>query len=355
LPIYLKTRIHIDLSNSDIYASNFQQLLNWIDDKPTHPKPPLGKKPILLEQNNRINLETESQFRRTTEAIRQSKDNIEGNLSEFFSLFCLNIEKFRINQKEEVGKIFDDQLIQNIEEFTPYRNQIIELISLIAQYNTPNTIDLIHQFFERLIPYTKRPEGVTTWRETDSDNFKFIIHELFLYTIAIFLRNGRFELVIEKSDYGTSETESFCVFRNFLRSLEYRNERLSLNRSSIHADLLKERASASGVMFKDLMQADFILFVNNHLNKSRCNDYGNWYPETLTYLGWNNDRNKFEIFVRAKSKKYFDKIKSIFNINSKTELSVLMKEDGLSNLRFGGHFPISSKNLLNYELLATSD
>jgi hypothetical protein len=51
LPTFYKSRIYIDLSQSDIYAANFDQLLRWIYDKPTYPKPPLGRRPEFLNEN----------------------------------------------------------------------------------------------------------------------------------------------------------------------------------------------------------------------------------------------------------------------------------------------------------------
>jgi hypothetical protein len=45
-PTYYASRIHIDLSNEDIYAENFEQLLRWIFNKPVFPKPALGKQRI---------------------------------------------------------------------------------------------------------------------------------------------------------------------------------------------------------------------------------------------------------------------------------------------------------------------
>jgi len=36
LPIYYKSRIYIDLSDNDLYAKNFEQLLRWAYDKPLH-------------------------------------------------------------------------------------------------------------------------------------------------------------------------------------------------------------------------------------------------------------------------------------------------------------------------------
>ena len=34
LPTYCKSRIYIDLSDTDLYATNFEQLLRWVYDKP---------------------------------------------------------------------------------------------------------------------------------------------------------------------------------------------------------------------------------------------------------------------------------------------------------------------------------
>jgi hypothetical protein len=45
LPIYLKSRLHIDLSDDYTYSSNFEQLLRWIYDKPLYQKPSIGTKP----------------------------------------------------------------------------------------------------------------------------------------------------------------------------------------------------------------------------------------------------------------------------------------------------------------------
>jgi SEFIR domain-containing protein len=63
LPSFYKSRIYIDLSQSDIYAANFEQLLRWIYDKPAHPKPPLGKRPEFLNANA-VQLPTRSRANR---------------------------------------------------------------------------------------------------------------------------------------------------------------------------------------------------------------------------------------------------------------------------------------------------
>lgn len=51
-PAYYKSQIYIDLSSEDIYASNFEQLLRWIFDKPLDVKPTLGKQPEFLSDQS---------------------------------------------------------------------------------------------------------------------------------------------------------------------------------------------------------------------------------------------------------------------------------------------------------------
>ena len=52
LPIYLKTRIYVDLSNEGTIKEGYRQLLREIFDKPAYEKPPLGKKPEWLDEKN---------------------------------------------------------------------------------------------------------------------------------------------------------------------------------------------------------------------------------------------------------------------------------------------------------------
>ena len=82
----------------------------------------------------------------------------------------------------------------------------------------------------------QKPEDVTSWNEWDFDNFKFLIHELFLYVVTILIKHERFQqannLLSQQyylpgnSDYGRNVMVSFTVFCESLRSLVHRNQRL---------------------------------------------------------------------------------------------------------------------------------
>ncbi len=206
-----------------------------------------------------------------------------------------------------------------------------------------------------------RPESVNYCRDWDFDNFKFIIHELFLYAAAILMKLEQFQqasvLLNQRyylpgtSDSGRDPMVSFSVFRRHMKSLKYRNERLKLRRLSLRADLLKERCQATGIDFKYLMQADFVLFIRSEPYAE--DSFDRWWPETLLHLG--HFSGPFEIFARAESKRYFEKIKCLFDIESPDDLKQLLEEyqqdkRGLPSWEFDSFNPAL---LLNIERLAT--
>lgn len=193
------------------------------------------------------------------------------------------------------------------------------------------------------------------------DNFKFIVHELFLYGLAILLKYDRLEqanylltqqyYVPGNSDYGRDVMINFQVFREYMESLQHRNKRLNLRRLSLRADLLKDRCNGTGIDFRYLMQADFIAFMRAEIEANANN--GNWWPETLLYIGHFN--NSFEIFARSISKSYFDRVKILLAVNVKNDLEPLLnnyqnQSRQLPRWQFESFNPAA---LLGYSKLAT--
>lgn len=335
LPTYLKGRIYIDMSAPGSYDESFEQLLRWIFDRPLHEKPELGKPPSYLYADDKVSLGTTSRFHRAVQAIRQDKPSAPGMIRDYFNTFAENLEVFRI--EPEQGKEFDDQVVESIEAFLPFREEVIDLLLVIAQYRSDSEMcEAIHDFFERLIPYGFQPAGRSSWSEWDADNLKFILNELFLYAIAALLKHRRFDCVnelVEKGYYfppGSPEVPEaglvpFTFFRGYLKSLKYRNQRLQQRRLSIKSDLLSQRAKRRDVTFDDVMQADFILFIRDQLRHREDNyPYDHWFPDALLYAG--RRHRSFEMFVRAESTKYFNRLKVVLGVSSKAELDRLNEE-----------------------------
>ncbi len=359
LPTYYKSRIYIDLSEPDNYAENFEKLLRWVYDKPLYRRPEIGKRPSFLEEPEGISLGTTAAYKRAVSAVKDSKPFASGALDEYLTSFSANLEKFRITEKE--GE-FDDQVMENIDYFLPYRNEAISLFVTIAQYAPiEENVLKLHRFFEGLIPYTNRPEHVNRWSEWDFDNFKFIAHELFLYLVAILIKHERFSAVSlllsqqyyisGQSDYGKDVMVGYDVFRAYLGSLEHRNNRLKLNRLSLHAYLLEQRSKSSGLEFRYLMQADFVLFMRAEIHQADI--YSHWFPDTLLYVG--RFHSAFEVFARSSSKSYFEKAKCVLGIDKPSDLDELISgyktdRQRLPRWQFESFSP---SVLLGYEQLAT--
>lgn len=360
VPVYYKGHIYIDMSTDELYEGNFEQLLRWVYDKPMYVIPELGRPPVFLGEENSISLQTAYLFRRTIDTMRNGRAFASATIKEYLSLFSDNLEKFRIVERQ--GE-FDDLVVKNIENFLPYRNEFIEFIYTVSMYKKDEeTIRTVHGFFEELLPYTRRPENVGTWREPDVDNLRFIIHELFLYSIAILIKYQCFQLatyLLNTKYYIGNNSEkliSFKFFRPYLESLEYRNKRLNLRRISVHSDFLKERnKGVSLIKLDDLMQADFVLYLRDCIDSIPKGNMIIWYPYTLLYKGeWSPP---FEIFLRAESKKYFDEIKCILNISTPKDLEILseaIRTGKIRQLQFDHHF-VDPIHLINFNKLATTD
>lgn len=337
LPTYYKSRKGFDFTTPDKYSDGFDKILRWVHDKPLHPRPSVGPIPAYLSQPDTCALGTFAAFRRALDAITTGKPYASGALSEYFESTATALEQLRIEDKEG---IFDAEVVESIDLFIPPRNEIIQILLAIARYQ-PNqeTISLVHVFFENLIPYLYPPIIGGRLHEQGCDNFRFIIHELFLYCIAALLKHERFEAVkylletpyLEKAepDYGRPAMTRFPVFCQHVASLEDRNKRLQLQRRSLHADLLLERNAGSGMDKQEVMQADFVLLLRDGIDVVLDHATQLWWPTILLH----REGLPFTIFARSESPVYFRKICNVLNISEKPSLDRLFGEYENNNLR----------------------
>jgi hypothetical protein len=354
VPAYYRSRIYIDLSDASAYAQNFEQLLRWVYDKPLYKKPELGQMPAYLQGDQSAPLATAARFKRALDAIRDNRPHALPATIEYFTSLAEQFESLRLDPKADP---FDEAVVESIEAFVPYRNEAIDLFLALSLYlDTPDTRNALHKFFEQLIPYLSKPAAVTQWRDSDFDNFRFVVHELFLYAIAALVRHERFEAAAhlmdteyftpEAYDYGRESMVSFEVFRQHMPSLEARNQRLGLRRLSVRADLLKERCKGLALDFQDLMQADFVCFIRDHVDRT---NYWRWWPETLLYA--DRHARPFEVFARSRSTRYFERARVLLGVDSKEALVELI--NSIRDLPRWQFESFSPSELLGLEQLAT--
>ena len=361
LPTYYKSRVYIDFSEPEDYSESFDTLLRWIYNKPLVVKPELGNRPAFLDDSEGLSLGTTSVMRRALTAVRENRKSSPGTIEEYLSTFAENLERFRIGDVE--GE-FDDAVLANIEKLIPYRNEAINLFVAIAQYAPEEeNITKLHRFFESLIPYLDNPPNVSYFKESDFDNFRFIVHELFLYAVSVLIKYERFDqanYLLQTKYYlksplyhhQQSVMVGYGVLSRSTASLDQRNTRLNLRRLSLRADLLESRSNSTGIDFKYILQGDFVLFMRSEIDKH--DSYIHWFPITLVYLSRIN--RTFEIFARSISKGYFDRVKCLLNINKPDDLKELLESYSnnpglLPRWQFHSIIP---ELLLGYNQLATS-
>lgn len=326
VPVYYKSKLHIDLGNEETYAQNFEQLIRWIYDKPSHVKPELGTRPAYLSESESTRLPTSAPHMRAIDAVKNNRPHAEAAVDEYLICLADNLEKFRIQHVP--NKEFDDQLIESIDNFIPYRNEFIALMAAICHHQSAEQLVIkVHRFFEKAAPYLHHI-GAGSFMSNDFDNFRFIVHELFLYTIGIPLKQEKFSLIrpfVEEryysqrsSDYGNQVMQPFTYLLHDTQSLEQRNHRLNLRRYSLRTDLLKLRCQSSGYDFDTLKQADLLLWVRSIMEALESR----WWCETLFH---SSEKRALEVFARCVSAPYFQRLRPLLGAANLTALRQRVK------------------------------
>lgn len=348
LPVFLKSRTFIDLSNAT-QVDEYSNLLRAIYDKPQFIKPALGTMPLFLEDEGVPTVP--SSFYKIKEKIRTGDIGKEKYA----------IKNFFYDLGDSVGALFikessepptDDQVFEKIETFSPLIIEYDNIISNLLESAEGDIYRYLRDFFELCLSKYQF-NGVGRYFLTQFSAIHFVAQEILLHTIAVFLKNEKFEELQRFFNSGfivmlNGKKQMGCVFDfyEYISILEQvRNKRLNLNRISLTADLLKERASSKAVTFEDIAQADLVLylravFTGNH-----------WNPKSIVYSDlWNS----FDLFLRSESKVFFLKFCKVIGVDNEVEFFKKwdLNKDSLNKLNNGWR-AFDLKRLCNYSKITS--
>lgn len=359
LPAYLKGRIYIDLAREEKHAEEYEKLLRNIYDRPAHRRPPLGTPPSYLTEDDQPRLKTVHKFARFRDAIVNGKPHARAAAIDYLEALVVVHADFMISG--ESGAELDEDVLKQIEAFKPYRDEFVEFMMLCARYGVDSVFyEKVFEFLERVLEYHHPARDVRRSNVCWSDQFRFIHRELFLYLVAVLIKERSFEAIdrfLEEpyfySTHSDRRYERFTVFDDYVRSLEeYRNSRLQLRRVSVVADLTRDRADNSSVSFENLMEAELVLAARSVLSDE---DDGYWYPRLLVYAGrWGS--HGFDLFERGQSHRHFEAVKRLLKVESKQDLIRRLERAratrGIDRWNFDG-WPIVLPGYMNLEKLDT--
>lgn len=332
LPTYYASRIYIDLSNQDKYNENFESLIRWINNKPLYRRREIGQRPAYLDEPEELSLGTAPAYRRAIEAIKSGKPSAAGALSDYFQTVSTNLERLRLQNSE--SEDWNDVFFKNLSSTIPLRNELNQTFEAIATYGITSDFGTkTVRFFESLVPYFDRPEGLRSWSDSDFDNFRFLGYEFFIHALAIFIGHERFDLcsLLLNSGYynersrelGKETISNFTVFNNTVQTLSRHNDAQTKKYTSPIGKLISERLVGTQINLSKLVQADLIAYIRSDVDSLKSRSWDMWWPHMYVYGG--RHHGALEIFARAQSAAYFEKVKEFLGVSNVDDFAPLIE------------------------------
>ncbi len=339
VPTFVKSRIFIDLSNEDIFEDNYETLLRNIFEKPASKRPPLGTAPAYIESEDPIFLPTAHKVSTIKNALINERKNTPLLIKDYLETFVSAVGTFDISYNELTATNYDEVILKRIEDLVVLRNDFIDFIEVYTTHSVVIDSELLHRFFEKLLEHNINSDSSESSRDTlgylKADSRRFFYYELVLTFTALFIEKERFEelayvlqtpFIVEYRNRGEIIELSFTEFRHFVSTLnEHRNKKYNMNRVSVTADMIKQRASEK-IKFEKLVEADILLYYISLLYPHKNSYFSNWFPETSCYRLY-----RPAILAKTVSERYFNKVKILFGVSTKQQLVDRVEEIIKSN------------------------
>lgn len=362
VPTFYKGRIYFDFSSPERESSSYEELLRWLADRPLHVKPKLGSVPAFIADGRPATTATASRATRVEGAVRTGSPNAAGLFREYADAFVAELPTFAVDK--QAFPEFDDGVVDAVERFRPYAKQYQEVMGAVARYGAdPRLVEAIASLLERAAAFMYRPPEVTSWSGWDFDQYKIIVRDLFISTIAVSLKEQNFDLAatltnrpyLIKSDRpidgAQRVTSRFTDFAQYAESITHRNRRLNLNRINLESDFFAQWYKGSTLSFDEMMQADFVLFLVSSFAPNGNQHWDRWYPVTLAWAA--RRFSPFDIFARAESASYFLRLNGLLGGKSLSEFKTAVSEIEQNNpLRFD-YRSVSVSRMANIDQLGT--
>ncbi|MCU9959276.1 MULTISPECIES: toll/interleukin-1 receptor domain-containing protein [Bacillus] len=311
IPTFMSGRKYIDLSG-DLFYENYEQLLRIIYERPLHRKPKKGNPPAHLFEDEQINHYKFSFILKQLliDVSKGKSENAVSKAKQFKNEFIGTLREFSIvdikhgQLYQEVNNKIDDMLI--------LKNDYVEFIQLLSQYNLLN-VEFLIEFFEEFHNTVMEIKAeISSYYDAQFDHFNFLIREIFLYTIASLIKTANYEILGELlhsrffvfKDFVADGIEgtNFEVFNHYIPSQTDRNNNGLLK--------LNERLS-KGFSKTEIANADVLLYYISALMKENSRL---WFPFSYIYL-----KGKVTLLQKMESTRHFEKVKKIFDVSSKEE------------------------------------
>ncbi len=324
LPIYLSGRKYIDFSQEENFEDSYEELLRNILEVPSISKPKLGTKPPIYITENRVDLsETNSQIRMIQNQIKHTQTFSEKYGNNFLDTFKDKLWEFKLKNSINDLVTYGEILTETLKDYKPLREDFIRFMDLLTASKIEFGSELIIEFFENQPMYLIPRGNSSGWQHIEFDSFRIIFQELFIYTIAIGLKNKDYNFVADllhskyyvKDPYeNNKDPRDFSFLYDYHKHWEnyMKNE---FNKVTGFGHYVITNLSKK-IDKETLIISDTLCYCISYLETDE-NKEKHWLPKTYVY----KDRyHNLIFFEKLSSKKHFEKIKVLFDVKNEIEL-----------------------------------
>lgn len=315
LPTFLESRYYFDFSSDDKFGENYGLLLRTLYNKPKNPKEELGEMPAWLNDTNTYYSALDSIIKQFDYQVDNHPEKFNFLIEEFFSEYFEYLKSFKINFKNFDKKSISNEIYENLEKYSLLKEHFVIFLEKVFKTSKYQKFDS-----EIIIEFLSNIRSILSQNETyEVANFDFILRETFLYFIAYGLKYKNYSFIADLfyssyyfDDYLDNSSKYYVNLdmRGYIDTnniLTYSSE----NGVSPLGELLIKRVPVK--IGQDLLiDADLLCCYVSYMNFEKFNSV-DWFPYTLIYKKRNSS---FYLFRRLSSKKFFNSIKEIFDVET---------------------------------------
>lgn len=354
-PVYIKSRIYVDLSDDNTYESEYEKLLRDLYHKPLFQKPALGRKPEWLETET-IDLSAIrdgiKQLKGITNATSSKADFLIRKISDDF----INAAKlYKITGLKDL----DIEFREIIDQSKNYRDLFMDYCEALIYVEFPFA-DTIVPFFEALYDETHDATMNTDCRDQDFEFPNFIIWEMFIDMTALLLHYEKYQELHDMltRQYYLREHPmeksfkycNYCFFRTYSRILEEICKPRSENPKlfTLSGDIIVKREKRPVLSKTTISNADIVLYQLAHIlttpdENSWCDD---WFPTTYIY----HDGLQ-SIWHKLKSQRHCLKIMQLLGVDSISQIKETIQKNQIDkDMRYASAWDPAPVILSNIKL-----
>lgn len=324
LPNIVESRYYIDLSSDDKFGENYELLLRTLFNKPKNPKTEVGKMPEWINNTTNRFTKTKTIIKRFDSQVEEHPEKFNYFIEDFFNEYLEYLRTFNVDIIGKDNVSASKELYESIGDYTALKNDLVaflEKMFKVARYNKIDS-ELIIEFLSNIRSLLNGSE------QFGLANFDFMLREIFLYFVAYALKYKNYEFMADLfyspyyfEDYAYTSNDTKYFVDLDVRGRIHTDDILGIsfkadNGNSFITPLgeLLVRRVPPRLKRELLVDADLLCCYVSYMNKDK---FGRkeWFPFTHLY----KQKESIDYFTKLNSKKYFNKIKEVFDVDSAEE------------------------------------